>query len=208
MYDDELTRAALHDLADDLLPGDPPTGLWVRARRERLRDRVALAAVVCLLLVGTGLVVGVPTAVTVSPAAQPVPQEQLHMPGRVYAPSPWLAGTDQTGPPGPLALIGSAKRSEWLVGRRWSPVGISAVDGAYHFLDLPDRRDEDTPAVLSPDGLRVAYYLSGTPQSPDAQSDLVGVGVYDVVTGEVSRHEVETTYGISADEVLTWSADG
>ncbi|MDP3893266.1 hypothetical protein, partial [Nocardioides sp.] len=46
------------------------------------------------------------------------------------------------------------------------------------------------------------------PQSPDAQSDLVGVGVYDVVTGEVSRHEVETTYGISADEVLTWSADG
>lgn len=130
------------------------------------------------------------------------------MPDRLYAPSPWLAGTDQTGPPGPLALIGTAERARWLFGRRWEPVGISAVDGAYHFLDLPDRHDENTPGALSPDGLRVAYYLSASPESPDAQSDMVGVGVYDVMTGEVARHEVETTYGLSASESLTWSADG
>lgn len=206
---DELIRTVLHELADDLPPAHPPAGLWRRARRERLRDRAAVVVVGCCLLIGAGLVAGIPASVTVSPAGPPpVSQEQLRMPDRVYAPSPWLAGTDQTGPPGPLALIGSAERARWLFGRRRAPVGISAVDGSYRFLDLPDRRDEHTTVALSPDGLRVAYYLSGSPESPDAQSDLVGVGVYDVMTGEVTRHEVETTYGLSEGQVLLWSADG
>ena len=71
----------------------------------------------------------------------PYQPEELHLPRTVYAPSPWAEGTDELGPPGPLAVLAGGERKvrDGLTGSRSYPsyYGVSAVDGSARFLDLP-----------------------------------------------------------------------
>ena len=85
-------------------------------------------------------------------------------------------------------------------------VGVSATTGEYRFLDLPDLvAESDDPfastvePALSPDGRSVAYWL-GQADHPDRVG---GFAVYDTVSGEVTRHEVDSDLGLSADG-LQW----
>jgi hypothetical protein len=59
---------------------------------------------------------------------------------------------------------------------------------------------------LSPDGRHVAYWLGGdTTDTPNTRSGpITGVAVYDVTTGEVSRHWIPTPHGLRPD-FLAWA---
>src|SRR5690349_8960591 len=137
---------ALRDLAYQAPPAETVDAdeLWVAGRRRVRRQRLIGVAVAAALavLVGTAALV-VPAPVVVMPAGE------VHAPGfptRVYTPSRWLAGTDDKGPLGQLALITGAPRHDGN-----GIVGVSATTGEYRFLDLPGFVEGTTPD-LAPDG--------------------------------------------------------
>jgi len=125
----------------------------------------------------------------------------------VYHPSRFLAGTDDEGPLGQLALIAPAER-----GSRQGIVGISATTGEYRFLDLP-RWVEGSKVSLAPDGKHVAYWTTGhTTGTPYAdpmlggdgeKKAIAGVAIYDTLTGRVQQTMLSTRHGMS-DEDLYW----
>lgn len=219
----------LSDLADDAPAGRPDPGLWERGvRRRRRRQAARIGAVVAAVAVVAVLA----AVVRLQPAAPPpapvdVPFGQLHLPRAVHAPGPWAPGTDETGAPGPLAVVGLAQRNEatGLRGVRTAPAvfGVSAVDGTALYLDLRGAGSGPFYAdalALSPDGTKVGY------QRHDARRGeprVIGFGVYDTVTGRTtllddpdnpvirggvaseltfsgdSRH-LETTYSLTGSE--------
>jgi hypothetical protein len=178
-------RTELQELVEhDPMPSPPPD-LWVRGvrRRRRMlaqRSLAALAAAVVAVLV----LLSVDTSLVSPPPAAPVdvPASRLHAPNRIYVPSRWMVDTHR--PPGPLAVLSAAQRASWWFGTREGWFGISAVDGSYHWLDLPHIL-ASWPPVLSPDGTKIGYALSGDP-SAMAFSHMVGFAVYDTRTGHLS----------------------
>src|SRR5262245_45629089 len=120
---------ALRELADRQQPvgGIDAADLWKHGRQRVRRRRMVGTAVVGALraAVGIGSLV-IPDPVVVMPAGE------VHAPGypeRIYTPSQWLAGTDDKGPLGQLALISTAGRDGHL-----GVFGISATTGEYRFL--------------------------------------------------------------------------
>jgi len=221
----------LAESADDVsVPPGAPTGthdLWRRGRRAR-RRRVAssvLVAGAALALLGAVLpVVGGQLGTTPAPASYD--ENDLAVPDQIWAPSSWAPTADAEDPPGPLAMVASApRRGAWPFSREHQWFGVSAVDQSYSWLDLPGQAaSEEARAIsLSPDGHQVAYFLGGSPPGPrtevsdpwmasEPQSDVVGLAVLDLVTGEVARHRVPTRFGLSVtatgvDSGLTWSQD-
>lgn len=200
--DDELGDR-LGDLADQAPVATPQPDLWDRATRYHRRRRVGTAAVVAAAVLAVGALVGVDTWQR-SPGIEPAaPGTEPALPARFWEPSPWLPGTDGE-PTGPLAALIPAERKGWS-STEDGVVAVSATTGEYRFLDLPD--DADQGHSLSPDGQKVAYWLtgdpSGDPQTHSGQSlPVVGVAVWDARTGAVTRHEVETEHGLAAYELL------
>ena len=125
-----------------------------------------------------------------------------------------MPGTDETGPIGPLTALMVAKRST-ASGTSSGIAGISGR-GDYAFLDLPDWEASGYPGLtvggdveLSPDGRSVAYWYRGeTSDKPDTSDGrpIVGVAVYDTVTGEVRRQPIPSQHGLMTMWML-WGAD-
>lgn len=195
----------LSRLADDAPPATPDPGLWDCGRRWQRRRRggttlVAVAAVLALVAIGALSWQRAQPPVAVPPSGQP------GLPDRVFEPSPWLPGTEGDGPLGPIAVIMGAERRGWG-GATSGTVAVSATTGDYRFLDLPGAVDAAlAEPVLSPDGAHIAYWLTGTTEeSPNTDSGpLVGVAVYDTVTGGVRRHLIPTAHGVR-DYALAWA---
>jgi hypothetical protein len=201
-------REAMRDLAEEAKPVRPSDDTWRRGRRSRAL-RMAGAALATVLVATGGVLTWteVGSSTSPQPASTTYDPNALAIPDRLSAPSPWTPGTDDAGPLGPLAVIASSPRQTSWFHTADAEFGVSAVTGEYRFLDLPDEaRDTGFEPVLSPDGLRVAYFVSGRPTSPAAPSDVVGYAVYNSVTGDVERHLVQTRFGLQPNS-LTWSGD-
>lgn len=202
-----LDMSTLHDrlvdLAADAPAATPDPLLWERAARVHRRRRAGTAALVAVAVLAVASLVGIDTwqrSPGVDPAA---PGTAPALPARFHAPSPWLPGTDGE-PTGPLAAVMTAERKGWFSSGN-GVVGVSATTGEYRFLDLPD--DAGQGWALSPDGSRVAYWLTGDPSgSPQASGGqevpVVGIAVWDAVTGEVVRHEIETEHGLAVEDIV------
>lgn len=199
---------SLHDrlaaLADDAPPGGPVPELWDRARRFHRRRRAGTIAIVVVVLLGLGAL-GALDRTRSRPAPAPAGGTPA-LPQKIWTPSRWLPGTDDEGPLGQLAAVQSAARGSWT-GTEDAVAGVSAVTGEYRFLDLPDAVLPGNQVALAPDGRHVAYWYGGeTRESPNSGSGpVVGVGVYDTVTGEVVRHAVPTDHGLMVDDRLFWA---
>ncbi|MDP2775056.1 MAG: hypothetical protein Q8O61_16000 [Nocardioides sp.] len=206
---------SLHDRLTDLAEAAPggkrPPDLWEQGRRYGRRRRIEAAALTLVLLGAVGSLVGalLPQAsYDVGPADA---RASLRLPDRLYDPSPWLRGTDEVGEIGPLVAVTRAERKT-LFDSSVGVVGVSA-DGDYAFLDLPDLAEQVAAlpdvVALSGDGQRLAYQLTGESVKEPNLLDgdvVVGLAVYDTVTGEITRHEVPTEHGISVSG-LVWVGD-
>jgi hypothetical protein len=209
-------REAFHDLAEtadeaaDALPAPGARELWTRGRRARRRQIASSVVVAGAVLALVGVVVPtVADQLGSTPAPAAYDKATLAVPDRIWTPSSWAPEAGADDPPGPLALVGLApRRSPWLVTRSEGWFGVSAVDQTYRWLDLPGQatREGEQRVSLSPDGTRLAYVLGGEPAEPNAQSDVVGFAVLDLVTGEVTERVHETRFGLS-NEQLVWSGD-
>ena len=196
----------LADLAQDAPPALPDPGLWDVARGYHRRRRLGTAVVAGATVLALALIGGlgwVRADDGIEPAA---PGARPALPDTIWEPSRWLPGTDDEGPLGQLAALLPAERGGWT-GAEEAVVGVSAATGEYRFLDLPDdaRRDH----ALSPDGVHVAYWVTGategTPQTAGGQYlPATGVAVHDTVTGATVRHDVSTEHGLAPDELI-WS---
>jgi hypothetical protein len=185
---------------------------WIQAKREQHRARAGVAgAVVLILLAGAALTVLAGTGERTQPSKAPAYHPStLAIPDRIWTPSPWTPGTDNAGPPGPLALLSYAPRhTSWFHTDQSALFGVSAATGTYRFLDLPDADQRDGSAAtvaLSPDGTSIGFWTLGhTSGRPGGNAD-TGFAVYDTVTGTVTTHSVPTRYGLDPSW-MTWTAD-
>ncbi|MBF4160993.1 hypothetical protein [Nocardioides acrostichi] len=201
----------LEALADDAPSGGLDPALYDRARRYHRRRRAGTALVVAAAVLGVLGIAGgahLQTRADVQPAA---PSAAAAVPERLYAPSPWLSGTDDDGPLGRIAvLMTDQERKSWISADHEAVVGISATTGEYRFLDLPD--DAGQGWALSPDGRRVAFWITGaTTGTANTQAGqalpVTGLAVYDADTGGVLRYPVETAHGLMVDRnsSLAWA---
>jgi len=198
-----LAEAAPTELTDD--------ALWERGLRYRRRRAAPtyVGAALAVLLVGALALTGQSLFDDTAPAPSKhggVPFTDLHLPRTILEPSPWTKGTDQLGPPGPLAVVSLADRKEvrgWDgIGVGWYSYGISAVDGSMSFLDLPGNNvgESDAQPVLSPDGRKVGYVRR-------VGAKAVGWAVYDTVTGEtVKLTDPEAPHPVNSND-LAFSGD-
>lgn len=221
-------REALRALTDDVVDMSPPADSWRGGQRLRRRSALLGGGVGVLAALLAGALLWTALAGRPEPqAAAPVHASgDPHIPDQLWAPSPWLSGTADEGPLGPLALIGVAERhTSWLHAER-AVFGVSSLTGEYRYLDLPDLDGDDEtvrtgmimsdgaespPRVsLSPNGTKVAYCYRGTPTGSDPFSDVVGFAVYDTATGDVTRYPVGAARGLDVTDVYgpLWSTDG
>jgi len=91
-----------------------------------------------------------------------------------------------------------------VVGSEGGLVGISGSTGVYRRLDLPGWSWDDEPMgssdiAVSADGRWVGYWYV-------EDGRVVGVAAYDAVTDEVTRHHVDSDFGLSPNG-LVWVGD-
>ncbi|MGZ3527302.1 MAG: hypothetical protein ACXVAO_06330 [Vulcanimicrobiaceae bacterium] len=187
----------LADLVDDLPTPPPGDDLWERGRRFHRLRRGGTLAIVATAVLALVAIAGLTWQRSSAPSPAPTPAgSPVGLPDRFYPPSPWLPGTDDAGPLGRLIAVVQAERGGWG-GTRQGVVGISASTGDYRFLDLPDLAGG---AVLSADGRHVAYWVTGAVSGSAhvGSAPVVGVAVYDTVTGHVERQVVPTEHGLEA----------
>lgn len=203
---------ALRELAREAQAPAPvdPGELWAKGR-QRVRRRRAIAGVVVVVLAllagSAALLVPAPTvAMPAGPAHDPA------LPKNIYTPSRWLVGTDDKGPLGQVAVLGRARQ-----GSEDGVFAISATTGEYRFLDLA-RRVRSTSVALSPDGTRVAYWITGRIRgrlygnfvSDDDRRPVTGLAVYNTVDGSVVRRTIASDHGLdipSSDQSPIWLDD-
>ncbi len=202
----------LRDLAQDAPHGGlPETDLWSRGKRRQRRRRAAVTTLTLVMVLGIGSLASLvidPTRSSVAPADSDA-TAVLNLPDRLYVPSPWLHGTDDTGPIGPLVAVVGAERKALFGGSSNGLVAVSAA-GDYAFLDLPDVAvgpDLDVTFALSDDGRFVGYAFSDGSVTSSGQLGSVriatGLAVYDTVTGEVQRLPLRSEFGLGVD-TMTW----
>ena len=200
-------QTRLRDLADEAPRGIDARVLWVTGRR-RHRVRVVTAsglALVLLALIGvTGY--GDWRSRQPDPAAPPASNSgPMLIPDEFWRPAEWAPSTRA---PGRLVALFPEVKHGTLnpFHTTTGPVGIVAGSQAYRYLELPDSVGETVASpALSPDGLHVAYWLSGEPSgAPARDPSIVAIGVLDAVTGQVRRLAVPTAHGLSP-EALGWS---
>ena len=196
----------LHDLLDDVArgapPGAPDPDLWDRARRRHRRRQAGVATMVAVVVLAVASGVGLVSTrqqTTLQPADS---QAAPALPSRVYEPGRWLPVAGPDDPPGPLSTIIQVTSDRWFGLPRSVTGAISATDGSYLRLDLPDDADED--AVLSPDGRHLAYWTTSEPPqggSVDTDRPVTGLAIFDTVTGEVQRLPIDTPHGLASHDV-------
>jgi hypothetical protein len=212
-------RDRLADLAARAPVGVPAPDVWQRGRRRQVRRTaagVAVGAVITMIL----STVGAQTwSWTERRTADPVdaPGPGLVLPDHVYTPGPWLEGTRDAGPIGPLVAILGGPRPHWT-GWKYKPgngiAGIS-TSGVYRYLDLPGWTGESesfgaSEVVLSPDGRYVAYWASGPttgkPVATESGEVTGAVAVYDTVTGDTDQHPISSVRGL-APAGIAWAGN-
>jgi hypothetical protein len=186
----------------------PPPDLWPRGVRRRRVVAAGRTAVVAVLVLMVGL--GGWAWHQTRPVEPADTHGTPHLPDGVYTPSTWLPSFD--GPPGALVAVGVAERKT-LFHTRPAVYGVTASTGAYGFVSLPGDAVVQTPSgdadgpSLSPDGTRIAYWLTGTPQgTPNTKLvgvTVTGVGVYDTATGRTWTVRVPTPHGLEPS-TLQW----
>ncbi|HTW14696.1 MAG TPA: hypothetical protein VMF51_06180 [Nocardioides sp.] len=189
-------RDRLADLAEEApYPPDAPD-LWDRGRRygRRRRAGVAAVALAVVVAVASGVLSLVPwQEVPVHPASG---ESGLRLPDRVYRPSPWTPGTDDTGPVGPLVAVVETERASWT--GYGSGLAAVSTEGEYVFLDLDDRTGD--AVGLSADGRWLAYWYTDPdrPELSDGSDEpaAAGVAVLDTVTGETERRPLGGRHGV------------
>jgi hypothetical protein len=199
----------LEDLAEDAPAALPVPDLWQRGVRYRRRRRTGTAVVISVAAAAL-VVLGSVTWLRSPAAVEPLPANSPGgMPDRLYAPSPWLPGTDGAGPLGIIASLIGADRGHWTGTQTREVVGVSATTGEYRFLDLPDlapHAGELHDYALSPDGRWVAYlYRDSHSDAPDRAA--TGLALYDAATGAVRRQPLPGQLGITSDRLLWAGSD-
>jgi hypothetical protein len=202
-------RDRLTDLAGHTPPSAPPGDLWARGVRRRRLARAGAVVAVTVVVVLLGL--GTWTIGSVERRVEPAGTGGTpHLPDRIYEPSLWLHVFG--GPPGQLIAVIPAQR-ESLLHTKPGLVGVTAGSGRYGFLDLPSNAVADAdrvaaPPALSPDGLHLAFWTTGTPKgTPNTHllgRTITGVGLYDLTTGAVREAALPAEHGLDPT-LLAWS---
>lgn len=203
-------RERLNRLAEGASGDLDAAQLWTTGRRRHSLRTAAGALAVLLIATVSGLggaTLWSRTATTQLPSTSQrteSPWPALTLPDRFVTPTPWLPGTDQAGPIGPLsAVVGGARRSWRGLGPATTNglAGVSARTGEYRFLDLPGYSPSPGRPALSADGRRLAYWQSTDASAQD--NAVTGLAVYDTVSGTVRTHRFDNALGTRAD-TLVW----
>jgi hypothetical protein len=190
-------RTTLQRLADSAEPLPVPDDLWQRAQSAR-RGRVLAVAATLAVLVSLG---GVATLWSLPDRAARTASSAVGeggaIPSRIEDPG-GLRATDD------LAV---GRASVAFVGASSDVVVVTAVDGRYHALALPEA-PLTGPVRLSPDGTMLAYAYR-VPSRVDTGSLESGSAIVDLVSGDVRRiPAVDAFLGSPvAVSTLGWSAD-
>lgn len=191
MTDPDL-RTTLHRLADSAEPLPVADDLWQRGVAARRRGRAFAVAAVLALVVSVG---GVATLVTgTDREARTASTEVVEggaIPSTIVDPAK-LAVTDD---------LAAGRASVAFASSEGQAVVVTAADGQYHALALPDW--DGALVVLSPDGARLAWTLDGevAPGLPGR-----GLGVLDLETGEVAvRATVDGGGDFVTPQQLSWA---
>jgi hypothetical protein len=92
-------------------------------------------------------------------------------------------------------------------------VGITARGNVYGFLDLPSsaiaQSGPSAGLAVSPDGSRVAFWVTGTTSGrPNTEMNLgvtvTGLGTYDTVTGQTDVQQIPSEHGL-LPSLLMWT---
>jgi hypothetical protein len=190
-------RTTLRRIADSTEPLPVPGDLWQRAQSAR-RARVLAVAATLAVLVSLG---GVATLWTLPDRAARTASSQLGqggaIPSRIEDPD-GLRATDD------LAV---GRASVAFIGKSSDVVVVTAVDGRYHALALPEA-PLTGPVRLSPDGTMLAYAYQLPSQVRDDALES-GSAIVDLVSGAVRRiPAIDSTFGAPvAVSTFGWSAD-
>jgi hypothetical protein len=203
----QMLRERLRDLAEDAQVATPRPDTWARAQRSRRRRIVAgVALATASAIVVAAAAIGM-VGPTIRQGPDPTGQPQygasdLALPTTISQPSPWESGTDDAGPLGPIAILGEdlVRQTSWFH-KSGSYYGISAIDGTYRFLDLPNLAPTGA-AALSPDGTHIAYW---TEAGADQPALVRGYAVYDTNSGAVTTRQVAASGALPRE--LVWSPD-
>ena len=132
----------------------------------------------------------------VAPADEVVPDGAI--PSRIEDVPQWLTGAGSSD----LAV---GRASVAFISSGAHTVLVSATDGSYHRVELPDRPWSRTMR-LSPDGTHLAYVYATRPDGRD--ETIAGVAVVDLASGEVSRVAAINGGGTTVDITsMGWSPD-
>jgi hypothetical protein len=206
----EHLRELMTRLADEAGPAPQDPLLWQRARRSRRRDGwlMATAAVAAVLTVTASALLGADVLRDDPPPADgPTDgREEPGIPAAVHA---------------PIGDGGLELETDLAVGRASVAIAndtaafvITADDGAYHRLDLPDfdpalydaGGSEVSGLTLSPDGTELIYGWQGAWEAPEAS----GARMVDLLTGEIVTMDRQALYDEPARLLpwgFSWSAD-
>lgn len=208
---DEL-RAELAELAG---PGSVPEPGFVDASRAwergtrwgRRRRRVAAASTaLCLVVLGAlawGLPHSLPAGDEAPLAAQSTGVGVAQIPSRLWD-TPSRAS--QIGWGAPVVAVQEAPRWGWFGSD--PGIAVRTGDGRQGFVVADDYAGGVT---VSPDGRRIAYWItgetSGTPNTSGGQAVTVtGIAVRDVVDGSLRIHDFASPHGVSTS-TLYFAAD-
>lgn len=214
-------RTSLHDqlerVADRAPVADVPGDTFVRARRARRRDRMAIAG-------ATAVVVALLAAAVVwLPARQQLPVTggaALGVPDHLHAVPERMSARDgdqhwARDEVTSDVAIGTAAAA-WVTPAGGLPVVVDARSGGYHLLDLPGYSGNNwvtavglhpATVALSPDGRSLAY--SWATFGPRSASEPIpsGVRVLDLTTGEVRSFPLPGAEGTAVTSIA-WSPGG
>ncbi|MEV6925306.1 WD40 repeat domain-containing protein [Dactylosporangium sp. NPDC051485] len=196
MTTDHRLRAAVHELVEAIpVPAVAPPAMPLTSRRSWRPLVVAAAVVVLLLAVGLVRLPAAPSAPAAGPATLP----------RVFADHSYLTANVSAAPAGPaIAIYGYGQGDMPYQTPQLIAVGM---DGrTYREIDIASKRGRPAeadalksppaPALLSPDGSRVAV--------ADDRGPANDVAIVDLTTGRTRSHPVPAG---SAVQLLAWSPD-
>lgn len=186
-------RTSLHRLGDAVEPLPVDDDLWHRARASRRRGQVLLVAAVLTIIASVTwsavlLERSDREARTASQASQEVPGGAI--PSRIEDPGD-LPATDD------LAL---GRASVALVDSDGDPVVVTATDGDYHALDLPDGPGIGGLLALSPDGRWLAWSNQGRIHTVDLED-----GTHTFYGSDAEHATVDDLRWPPASDLLLWN---